>query len=493
LALLFVPILAGALPPDRAVRQPSSARERGIAVMSLHARVVNHDRFGTNWVFHGLNDVAREVEAAAVTRMSGDRAARTYVASELVAPGEVFPGKLGQVYSISPLTTPGYYAATIGYYSKERATRNALVVFHESESGELATVRVIRLRNAAQVIGGPRDTMVVSAVDPLNAAAFHLATVFDVEGNVHAELLPFGAPTLVDASRVNRAVRLQQSGADDFALYDPQQNVVQHFSLAFAGELPKPSEVSRSTELRQPRRAVVPEIAFDADWAVDVAASGIRANDVKLGRLFDFDADDAHRTVTVARNVLVDGRPVAAVTRYDGRSATTFTAGGPWNGTLWRDDAITGFAPHHRSVLEERVSIADRIAATDAELFELVAEPRMRANGCASWMNARQCAQANAPDLSPLQSQRFRIQPLENGGGEGCMSNYDMCAHSVQECMDYYKQCNADFEGNTYWMNCSIDYCMYDSCYDWSCSQDRQKICCPDEPPETTVSVGACR
>ena len=270
-AILFLPLAANGA-TARNERTTESMRDRRVAV-TARARRVTHDRLGNNWVFHGLDEVPREVKAAAVTLVRPDQTTRTFLASDLLARGSVFPGNVGQVYSISPLTTPGYYAATIGYISRAHYTLNALVVFAWKDDGDPQTVRVIQLRNSAQVIGGPRDTMIVTAVDPLSHGSFAMATVFDAEGNVHDELIPFGVTTVMDASVMVNGVRLQQSGADDFAIYDPQFETVQHYSLVSAGELPRADQVKPSLEMRQPRAAAFREIELAADWSVRIEDS----------------------------------------------------------------------------------------------------------------------------------------------------------------------------------------------------------------------------
>lgn len=492
-AMLCLPVVAQAasLPAGaRQDRERVSAPERRVAV-TARARAMSHDRLGNNWVFHGLDEVRAEVKAAAVTLIRPNGSLRTFFASDLLPQGTVAPGMAGQVFTISPMTTPGYYAATVGYVSREHYTRNAVVVFALGDDGEPRTVRVIQIRNAAQVIGGPRDTMIVTAADPLDSATFALATVFDIDGNVHAELMTFGAPNLIEAAKVTRAVRLQQSGAEDFALFDPQSRVVQHYSLARAGNLPSLADATPSPEMRAPRRAAYPEISLAADWTVSVDNPGVGGSRVELGRLLDFHVDDATQTVTLARNVSLNGVPSAVVSRYDGRDVEAWMSDGPWNATLWRRDAIDGFGPRG-GLVEQHVSLKGGIAVTATE--RPVRAPRTQQSGCAAWMTGRQCAQISAAELSIADVRRFRnIIAHDNGGGEGCFDDGgNMCANSVQECMDYWVECNLDDEGNTYWMNCTLDYCMYDACYPWDCWQDRQKICCPDGPTVTTTSGGVC-
>jgi hypothetical protein len=489
--LLFLPLFASAALPAAArdERERVSAPERRVEV-TKRARNVATDRMGNNWIFHGVAEIPRETEAAAVTLLRPDGSLRTFFASDLLPAGTIYPGKVGQVFSISPMTTPGYYAATVGYISKEHYTRNAVVAFALGTDGEPQTMRVIQIRNAATVIGGPRDTMVVTAADPLGDTNFALATVFDIDGNVHAELIPFGAATLTDAAAVTRQVRLQQSGIDDFALYDPQSQLVQHYSVGGIGTLPSLANATAAPEMRQPRRAAYPEIALTADWAIDIEDAGIAAKEVKTGRFLGLQVDNARQTVTVARGVLIDGAPRAVVNRYDGRNVETWVADGPWNAVLWNREAVTGFAP--RGVLvEQRVSLKDRIELASAEKAAPVRVQQR--SGCSGWMTARQCAQLSAPELPLGDLRKLRsIGALDGGGGEGCFDSGNMCAHSVSDCMDFWTECDLDDQGNTYWMNCTLDYCVYDACQEWSCSQSTYKICCPERPPVTTTYTNNC-
>ena len=491
LVMLFLPLLASAaqLPEARDQRPQLNLPERRMAVMT-RARSFSHDRLGNNWVSHNVVEAPRDTKAAAVTLIRPNGTLRTYFASDILPPGEVLPGLAGQIFTISPMTTANHYVATVGYISRERFTRNAVVVFAIGADGEPRTIRTIVIRNAATAIGGPRDTIVVTAVDPLDRANFALATVLDINGNVQAELLAFGAPDVLEAGAVARTVRLAQSGADDFAVLDPQSELVQHFSIANAGQLPSLANAKPETTLRRPQ-AASPEIAFTADWAVSIRETGVTGPNVESRRMIDFRVDDATHSVTVVRNVLVAGAPRAVVSRHDGRDVEAWMADGPWNATLWQSDAVTGLAPRG-VVMQQRVSLKGAIALESSERAPRAAQQQK--SGCTSWMTGRQCAQITAAETPVDEVRRLRrLIALDGGGGEGCFQGeFDMCAHSVMECMDFWKECNLDDEGNTFWMNCTMDYCMIDTCQPWDCAQNSQKVCCPDGPTESTTTVHEC-
>jgi hypothetical protein len=208
-------------------------------------------------------------------------------------------------------------------------------------------------------------------------------------------------------------------------------------------------------------------------------------------RLLDFDVDDDTRTVSVVRDAAIDGLDTAVVGRYDGRSVSAWQSAGPWNATLWQNESVTGFAPR-RPLTEERVSLGKRIALMSAN--PAVLAPRAQAQAqrdCAAWMTGGQCAQVTAPDLTASAIAKFRSTVFGNGNGEPCFDDGSMCAHSVQECTDFWVYCDAA-GGNTRPMNCTIDYCSYNACYEWDCAQDRQKMCCPEGEPVTTTSVFSC-
>jgi hypothetical protein len=486
LAMLFLPLIASAAPERKVIDRAG----RRMAVIE-RGRAFTHDRLGNSWVYHTVREVPREEKAAAVSLVRGNGTVRTYFASDLLPPGEVYPGMAGQVFTISPMTTPGHYVAAVGYISREHLTRNAVVVFAVGQDGEPRTVRFIQIRNAATAIGGPRDTIVVTAVDALDSASFALATVLDIDGNVQAELLPFGAPGIIEAAAVARSVRLQQSGASGFAVYDPESQTVQHYSAGRVGALPSLANAAADLTMRQPR-AANQEIVFEADWAISIKDPGIGAARLDVRPVLELHVDDARQTVTAARNVIADGVPRAVVSRYDGRGIETWVSDMPWNSVLWQGDAVIGFGPR-RGTVQQRVSLNGRIALQSDERAPRAAAAER--SGCTSWMTARQCAQISAGELPLGEIKRLRsiIRVNDNGGGVGCMDDgYNMCAHSVSTCFDYWKDCNLDFEGNTYPMNCTMDECMYDACYPYDCWRNTTKMCCPDEPPVGTTNVTEC-
>src|SRR5436190_23081530 len=105
--LSLFPVIAWAVSPT-GERPGLSAAERRAAV-TYRAGGFSHDRLGNNWVFHHVAEIPSENEAAAVTLIRPDGSVRTFFASDLLPAGFIFAGKVGQVYSISPMTTPGYY------------------------------------------------------------------------------------------------------------------------------------------------------------------------------------------------------------------------------------------------------------------------------------------------------------------------------------------------------------------------------------------------
>lgn len=342
--------------PLRHIVQERSADARDVQVL-LQARSTFVDLNGTSWIYHGLTGVQHDPMAAGVTAIRPDGTTRTYLATDVLPHGTVPPGRLGQVYAVTPLTTPGMFAATAGWYDESGRAKNAVVFFREAADGTLSNYSVVPAPGARAIAAGPQDNAVVATLDPLHDGATYLVTIVNANGNVLASWGPFDAPSVAAANDRIAGVRLYQIDRETVAVYDAGTQRVGAFRI-FAPEncaiiRTAPSEKPRAMAMASNReRFGVTDL-----WSVPVGdTSDSGASEVHPVIGFAATRDGV---VTVVRPVVVDDRPRMLVTRYTakGRQAS-WSSDHFWRTALVGTGEIRGMVAG-ATPWEERVTLAD--------------------------------------------------------------------------------------------------------------------------------------
>jgi hypothetical protein len=291
-----------------------------------------------------------------VTAVRPDGRTRTYLATDILPRGFVMPGRVGQVFAITPLTTPGRYAATVGWLDASGAPRNAVVFFREAGDGSIASDSVVAAPGARAIAAAPHDHVVVATLDPLRDGNTSLVTIVNASGNVPASWGRFDAPSVEAANDRIGGVRLYQIDRDTVAVYDAATQRVDaiRISAPEGGAILKasPSEKPRAMTAAADRdRFAVTEL-----WTVpvhDTSDSG--ASEVLPVIGFAATADGV---VTVVRPVVVQERPRTLVTRYTGKGRLpSWSSDRSWRAALVSPAEVRGIIAG-ATPWEERVTLA---------------------------------------------------------------------------------------------------------------------------------------
>lgn len=353
--LLTVAVSASAAPLRHSV-QERSADARDVQVL-LQARSTSVDLNGTSWIYHGLTGLRHDPMAAGVTAIRPDGSTRTYLATDILPPGTVPAGKVGLVYAITPLTTPGMFAATAGWHDAEGRAKTAVVFFREAADGTLSNYSVVPAPGARAIAAGPQDNAVVATLDPLHDGDTSLVTVVNANGNVLATWGPFEAPSVAEASERIAGVRLYQIDRHTVAVYDAATQRVHAFRI-FAPEncamiKTSPSEKPRAMAMASNRE----QFALTDLWTVpvnDTSDSGASEVHPVIGFAATRDG-----VVTVVRPMVVNDRPRTLVTRYTAKGREpSWSSDHFWRAALVSTGDIRGLVSGP-TPWEERVTLAE--------------------------------------------------------------------------------------------------------------------------------------
>ena len=210
LGMLLILTLSVTAAPVRYVVNERSPDARDVQVL-LQARSTFVDLNGTSWVYHGVTGLQHDPMAAAVTAIHPDGRTRTYLATDILPSGSVMPGKVGSVFAMTPLTSPGMFAATAGWVDPNGVTRNAVVFFRENHDGTTSNYSVVAAPGARAIAAGPQDNAVVATLDPLRNGELSLATIVNADGTVMGSAGPFEAASVGAANDRIAAVRFIRS------------------------------------------------------------------------------------------------------------------------------------------------------------------------------------------------------------------------------------------------------------------------------------------
>jgi hypothetical protein len=331
-------------------------RARGDAEVDilLQARSISTDLNGTFWVYHGVAGIEREPQAAAVTALRPDGSKRTYLAAEILPAGALLPGTVGQVYAITPLATPGFYAASAGWVDADRHTANGVVFFSEDSHGRITNYSVVHMPGARAIAAGPRDTAVVAALDPLGTGDTYLATVINAAGTVLTELCPYNEDGLKKRMERISGVRLHQLSGDSVAVLNPISGRVEAHRI-FTPETCGLEETTPSEKVRRPVVKAKIQFATNPLWSCGIAdVSDLGASEVfpVLGFAASLDG-----VVTVVRSAVIHDVPRTAVTRYTARERfPSWISDHYWRAALVTPRQVRGLVTG-ATVWEERVQL----------------------------------------------------------------------------------------------------------------------------------------
>ncbi|HYC87580.1 MAG TPA: hypothetical protein VEO54_00080 [Thermoanaerobaculia bacterium] len=346
---------AAAAPVKHAINE-RSADARDVQVL-LQARSTSVDLKGTAWIYHGVTGLPHDPMAAAVTAVRPDGSTRTYLATDILPRGLVAPGKVGLVFAITPLTTPGMFAATAGWFDGDGRPKNAVVFFREASDGTLTNYAVVPAPGARAIAAGPQDSAVVATLDPLHNGETNLVTIINANGTVMSTWGPFETANIAAANDRIAAVRFHQLDDQSIAVYDAAAQRVGAFRIFApencAFEKTAPSEKPRAMALGSNKvRFGVTDL-----WTVPVSDTSDSGADEVLPAI-GF-AATKEGEVTVVRPIVVDERPRTLVTRYTPRGRErSWSSDHFWRAALVSPAEARGIV-QKATPWEERVSLAE--------------------------------------------------------------------------------------------------------------------------------------
>ncbi|HEX6088236.1 MAG TPA: hypothetical protein VF266_27140 [Thermoanaerobaculia bacterium] len=355
--VLSIAALSAAAAPAKQVVNERSADARDVQVL-LQSRSISVDLNGTAWVYHGATGLPHDPMAAAVTAIRVDGRTRTYLATDILPPGFVAPGKVGQVFAMTPLTTPGMFAATAGWHNADGRATNAVVFFREASDGTLTNYAVVRAPGARAIAAGPQDTVIVATLDPLHNGQTNLATVINANGTVMETWGPFEAPDRGAANDRIANVRFYQLDQQSVAVYDPATERVGAFRV-FA---PENCAFEKTSPAEKPRAMAMGsnKVRFGITdlWTVPVSDTSDSGADEVLPAIGFAATKDG--VVTVVRTIVVDDRPHTLVTRHTARERmASWSSDRWWRAAIVSPVDIRGFIAARETPWEERVSLAE--------------------------------------------------------------------------------------------------------------------------------------
>jgi hypothetical protein len=258
---------------------------------------------------------------------------------------------------MTPLTTPGMFAATAGWFDADGRARNAVVFFREASDGTLTNYAVVPAPGARAIAAGPQDTAIVATLDPLHNGETNLATVINANGTVMDTWGPFEAPNRGAANDRIANVRFYQLDHQSVAVYDPATERVGAFRVFApencAFEKTSPSEKPRAMAMGSSKvRFGITDL-----WTVPVSDTSDSGADEVLDAI-GF-AATKEGVVTMVRTIVVDDQPRTLVTRYTAKERmASWSSDRWWRTAIVSAGEIRGFIARD-TPWEERVSLAE--------------------------------------------------------------------------------------------------------------------------------------
>jgi len=269
---------------------------------------------GSQWIVHTV-PAKREPSALGVTRFGADGAARVFLVSDWLPEGTIPGGSAGQVYGVGMLND-GRVLVSAGWQN-HGGSHNAIFVLSAEAGGTYHTDKVFEVPGAAEIVGGPVNTILAVTNYPAMRGGGPLLTHFNTEG---LRLGAFGSGDVSPAAAAKSAMaaRLHRINENLYALYIPSREEVAVFHLS-----PGDREFIWS-----PRRHVF--------LGEDAAAAGMRVLGLESAGM----ADD----LLVVRSGLYRGRPGTLLTvfgKYHKEKQSEFLDV-PWNLMLREFGVIHG-------------------------------------------------------------------------------------------------------------------------------------------------------
>ena len=179
---------------------------------------------GSLWVTH-FAPARREPGSIGVTRFGADGSEREFLVSDWLPKGSTPGGAAGQVYAVT-LLTDGRVAVSAGWTDGADA-HNGIFILRAGKDGRYTTDKLIEWPGVADIVAGPRNTILAATFDASRRGGGPLLTLFDAEGRMRAKALDHQRPiSPAEAAQTAMKVRLHRFNERTFVVYDPADDTL---------------------------------------------------------------------------------------------------------------------------------------------------------------------------------------------------------------------------------------------------------------------------
>lgn len=174
---------------------------------------------GSLWLTH-FAPARREPGAIGVTRFDADGSEREFLVSDWLPKGNIPGGAAGQVYAVT-LLTDGRVAVSAGWTDGTNA-HNGIFILRPGRDGRYVTDKLIEWPGVAEIVAGPRNTILAATFDASRRGGGPLLTLFDSEGRIRGKVNDHQRSiSPAEAAQNAMQVRLHRFNERTFVVYDP--------------------------------------------------------------------------------------------------------------------------------------------------------------------------------------------------------------------------------------------------------------------------------
>jgi hypothetical protein len=291
---------------------------------------------GSLWVTHPV-PAESEPSAVGVTRFGIDGSTSVFLVSDWLPKGSIPNGWAGQVFSVTMLTD-GRVATSAGWTDGHEA-HNAIFILRGRGDGTYSTDKKFEWPGIAQIVGGPKSTILAATNDPFMRNGGPMLTLFNANGAAIGAHDGSKKPTLarLEAAQHARSVRLQRMSENRFAVYEPATNFVWVMDIEVAAKETIWTGVAGIFIGEDPRTAHLPVIGLETTPGGD--------------------------EILVARTGRIDGKYGTKLTLYNrgggGDVKQTTVTDAPWNLMIRENDQVHGVVRHRDVLLDTVRFVAD--------------------------------------------------------------------------------------------------------------------------------------